>query len=137
MKKTIVEILLVVFLVVLVAVIFYKVYPTQFTLYVSNQSSEMTPVPIKVYLDGVIVADKEFPYGTGRVYEKFSHSLSRGPHKLYVESIKGGAQLNEEFTVRGKHWAVIEYQRKPGRSTDGTATPAIFTFRVEDKPINF
>lgn len=137
MKKTILEILLGIILIALAVFIVYRVYPNKIVLYVSNQSTEVDPVGIKIQFDGVTIADKEFVYGNGNVYEKFEHSLSRGSHKFYAESTSGGAQLHQEFTISGKSWGVVEYRREPGRTADGAPTPGSFSFRVENKPISF
>jgi serpin B len=105
-----------------------------FTLYVSNQSFAVDPVDIKVYIDGKVATDQNFDVGTGKRrqhnWQTFQFQLADGAHRLRVESKKGQASLEEQFEVKGKRWAILNYWSSPD-------TPKKFSFTVSDNPIYF
>ncbi|MHC4474511.1 MAG: serpin family protein [Planctomycetota bacterium] len=108
-------------------------------LYVANQSFAIDPVDIKVYIDDKLAIDREFDVGTGKRrqhnWQKFQFQLSEGAHRLRVESKKGQASFEEQFEVRDKHWAVLDYWF--GGREDSPPAQKKFTFQVSDEPIYF
>ena len=107
----------------------------KFTLYVSNQSFAISPVDIRVAIDGEVVVRQYFDVGNQHTWKAFKLSLSLGPHELKVSSVKGTAELTTQFDVKGEHWAVIDYWYYPKSHYD--PTPKHFSFDIQDKPIEF
>ncbi len=93
-------------------------------LLVSNQSSHVDPVDIKVSMDGAVAVDKNFSVD-GKFpqpnWKRFKFWLPRGTHKLSVTSVKGKATLEKEFEIKEKHWAALTYWR-----------PSVLGFRIAD-----
>ena len=106
----------------------------QFTLYVSNQSSVVSPVDIQVEIDGDVVVREDFNVSRRKA---FTLSLSVGKHQLRVSSAKGQAELSEDFEVKGEHWAVIGYWYYPKHTHGADPTPKQVTFGITDEPIYF
>lgn len=86
------------------------ILPNNFTLTVSNQSSDIDPVDILVKIDGKTVIDDEFLVKQQHNYYNFEFVLEPGIHTIYAESIKGKYQLNEEFTIETELWASLDFQ---------------------------
>ena len=106
-----------------------------FTLHVSNQSFAITPVDIKVEIDGHVVVSKKFKVGNQHNWKTFKLALKPGMHHLYVSSIKGQAELSRNIQVTGEHWAVIDYWYYP--DTHYNPTPKKFSFDIHDEPVHF
>jgi hypothetical protein len=106
-----------------------------FILYVSNQSFAVNPVDIKVYIDGQVAVEQEFEVGDQHNWQAFHYSLPHGTHQLQVQSQKGQAKLQEEFEVKSRHWAVLDYWFYPDTHYEPTAKH--FAFGVSDKPVYF
>lgn len=106
-----------------------------FVLYVSNQSFAITPVDIKVYIDGkrAVASDSEVKGQHNWIKHVFR--LQPGKHKLAVASKKGQARMEKEFEIKDKHWAVINYWYYP--KSHYNPTPRHFSFNIQDKPIYF
>jgi hypothetical protein len=109
----------------------------QFTLYVSNQSFEISPVDIQVSIDGEVVVREYFEVGNQHSWKTFVLDLSGGTHRIDATSNKGGAELSEAFEVKGNHWAVIDYWYYPKVTGGAGPTPRQFTFMIQDEPIRF
>lgn len=112
-----------------------------FILYVSNQSFDINPVDIKIFIDGKLAVYGIFDIKGKRVpqhnWKKFTFKLKDGIHKIKAESKKGKAILEEEFEIKGQNWAVVDYWFYP-KSTGGSGpTPKSFTFIIQDRPIGF
>ena len=108
-----------------------------FTLHVSNQSFAISPVDIQVRIDGEVVVRQYFDVGNQHSWKTFRLALAPGEHKLQVSSVKGTAELTEEFVVTGEHWALIDYWYYPKVTGGGGPTPRKFIFNVQDTPIMF
>jgi hypothetical protein len=106
-----------------------------FTLHVSNQSFAITPVDIKVEIDGQVVVSRKFSVGNQHNWKTFKLALEPGLHHLYVSSIKGQAELSRNIQVTGQHWAVIDYWYYP--DTHYNPTPKKFSFNISDEPVYF
>lgn len=106
-----------------------------FTLYVSNLSFAITPIDIQVDIDGEIVVHEYFDVGNQHNLKAFKLSLQLGHHRLKVSSVRGEAELSQEFEVKGVHWATIGYWYYP--KSHYNPTPKHFTFNIQDKPIGF
>lgn len=106
-----------------------------FVLYVSNQSFALDPVDIKIYIDGKVAESQDFRVENQHNWQKFQFSLSRGIHKIHVESVKGEAKLEKKFEIKGKHWAVVDFWYYP--KLDNNQTQKQFSFEIQDEPIMF
>jgi hypothetical protein len=106
-----------------------------FVLRVSNQSFAIDPVDIKIYIDGKLAIDQEFDVGTGvrrqHNWLMFQFQLPEGIHKFRAESIRGQASVEEQFEVKGKRWAVLDYWFYPDTHDEPVAKH--FSFGVSDK----
>ncbi len=108
-----------------------------FTLYVSNQSFAISPVDIKVQIDGDVVVHQNFDVGTQHNWKKFRIALPPGTHSLTATSAKGDATLRQEFAVTGEHWAVVDYWYYPEARGGADPTPKQLSFHIQDSPIGF
>ena len=112
-----------------------------FILYVSNQSTTVNPIDIKVFIDNKKVIDRDFDVKGKRTVQHnwipFRFKASPGSYSVQVKSKKGKAVLNTTFKISGKHWAVIDYWYFPKISGSDSQTPAEFSFNLENKPIVF
>jgi len=106
-----------------------------FTLLVSNQSFAITPVDIRIEIDGETVVHEYFEVGNQHNWKAYRLSLNPGQHTLRLSSAKGRATLLTTFTVTGKHWAVVNYWYYP-KSHDNP-TPKHFSFDVYDRAPSF
>ncbi|MCK5612232.1 hypothetical protein KAR91_60735 [Candidatus Pacearchaeota archaeon] len=106
-----------------------------FVLYVSNQSLATNLVDIKVYIDDQVAVNQGFTVGKQDNWIPFQFNLSKGSHKIRVESPNGTSTLKETFKIVDNHWAVVEYWYSP--ESDANPTPKNFTFYIKNKPINF
>lgn len=112
-----------------------------FVLYVSNQSSVISPVDIQIKIDGNVVVDEYFHVAkrcqhNGKVFQFFN--LANGRHRLHVSSRKGKAELTKEFEVKAEQvrWATIDYVYYHPK-LDYEPPPKHFDFHIQDKPIIF
>lgn len=110
-----------------------------FTLYVSNQSRQIKWVDIKVAIDGIVLVNSHFPwpikFSWARMQrtitdhpdkpKRFLLCLSKGVHKLEVESVGGRAKLEREFEIEGEHAGVLGY------------VPNGFAFSIHEMPFGF
>lgn len=75
---------------------------------VKNQSQSIGTIDIKVSIDNEVKVDRDFAYN---VPQKFNIQLQEGKHHLLVSSEKGGAKLEDNFTVSNAnyHFAGVDY----------------------------
>lgn len=110
-----------------------------FVLYVSNQSFAVNPVDITVRIDGKQAVRGDFDVKGGSIaqhnWKRHVFKLSPGKHKLHVESRKGAANLDKEFEVAKKHWAVVNYWYYP--KSHYNPTPKHFSFKIQNTRIMF
>ena len=98
-----------------------------FVLYVSNQSFGVSPVDIRVFIDGKLAIDEAFDVGNQHNWKSFRYNLAKGKHRLAAESVKGAAKFERDLEVRDTNWSVLDYWDSPGH----------FSFHTSDKPIHF
>lgn len=98
-----------------------------FVLYVSNQSFGVSPVDIRVFIDGKLAIDEAFDVGNQHNWKSFRYNLGKGKHRLAAESVKGAAKFERDLEVRDTNWSVLDYWDSPGH----------FSFHTSDKPIHF
>lgn len=105
-----------------------------FVLYVSNQSSAINPVDIKIYIDAKLAVKKDFYVGTQHSYTSFRFSLSEDKHSIKIESKNGDAILKKVFKITDKHRGIVEYWYYPETHYDPTPRHFTFTFG-KDEPL--
>jgi len=98
-----------------------------FVLYVSNQSFGVSPVDIRVSIDGKLAIDEAFDVGNQHNWKSFRYNLGKGKHRLAAESVKGAAKFERGLEIEGGNWSVLDYWDSPGH----------FSFHTSDKPIYF
>jgi hypothetical protein len=112
-----------------------------FIFFVSNQSFAINPVDIVVHIDGKKAVDADFDVKGKSVPQhnwiRHQFTLAPGRHRLTVKSVNGGASMEKEFEIKGKHWAVLDYWYYPKVTGGARPTPKRFTFTIQDKPIGF
>jgi len=106
-------------------------------LYVSNQSFDVTPVDIKVTIDDKVVADQSFEVGNQHTWKEFPLVLSKGRHKLHVESMKGQSVLDKELDIKNRHWAALDFWYSEKERGGAPPAPKHFVFDLKDEPIMF
>ena len=79
-----------------------------FTLYISDQSYELSPVGIKVYIDDKLVINEDFAVGNQHNWKKFSFKLSNGKHTLKAVTAEG-IIIEEEILLLKDTYAVLNY----------------------------
>ncbi|MEN8262784.1 MAG: GGDEF domain-containing protein [Nitrospirota bacterium] len=97
-----------------------------FILFVNNLSDEADSFDLKINIDGKAVVDEDSYDGSQHAWKPYQFSLTKNRHKIKVESMKGKARLEEEFEIRTKHMAVIEYSV----SSEGKSNS--FSFNIQD-----
>ena len=80
-----------------------------FHLYVSDQSFAISPVDIRIFIDGELVVKGDFDVGSQHNFQSYVLKLSPGQHKIIAESSKGHAKLEQIFEINDKLWADLSY----------------------------
>ncbi len=101
-------------------------------LYVSNQSTEIDPVAVRITVDGQVVVDQQFEALGLHNWILFELELTPGEHEVRAVAPDAGAELVEAFLVEGEQWAVIDFWADP---TGGEAPR--FTWRIQGEPVYF
>jgi len=100
--------------------------------YVSNQSTEIDPVAVRITVDGQVVVEQEFEALGLHNWIPFELELTPGEHEVRAVAPDAGAELVETFLVEGEQWAVIAFWADP---TGGEAPR--FTWRIQGEPVYF
>jgi len=106
-------------------------------LYVSNQSFAISPIDIKVLIDGELVVDGLFEVGSQHSWQTFVLRLSPGRHKIVAKSSRCQAKLEQVFKVGDKAWTALDYWYYPVLTGGAGPCPRHFSFVVRDEPIMF
>jgi hypothetical protein len=104
-----------------------------FGLAVSNQSFGISPVDVRVEIDGELVVSDYFRVGSQHTWAGFGLSLSKGKHRIHIWSEKGGVELAKEFEFKDHDLGVIEYWYYP--ESHYSPTPRHFSFRTQKGPL--
>jgi hypothetical protein len=102
-----------------------------FVLYVCNKSFAISPVDISISIDGRKAVSADFAVKHQHNLVEHVFQLAPGKHKLVAVSKKGAAQLETEFEVSDKHWAVVDYWCNPKQGEKR------FSFHIQDTQIGF
>jgi len=80
-----------------------------FILSISNQSSEIDPIDIKVEINGETIIHKYFALDDHHNGKVFKIKLPNGKHKIKVSSLKDKAVFSKTIELKKKKWATIDY----------------------------
>jgi hypothetical protein len=81
-----------------------------FHLFVSNQSFDLDPVDIDLYIDGTHIITGDFEVKGQHNWLRFDFKVATGEHELRAVSKKGGAERKASFKVNGtERWGVVNY----------------------------
>ena len=107
-----------------------------FALYVSNGSSTIPSVDILVLIDGKLAVDEDFHIGQIGMsnHKEFKFNLPSGRHNISAKSAAGSAELNLEFDITSKQWAILDYSYNPESEYEREKS---FIFNIQDEPIYF
>ena len=100
-----------------------------FLLWVSNQSFDVDPVDIQIYVDDHQVVCASFWVESQHTWIQFELELDDGEHTLRLVGLDGQIELVDTFGVSSEHWGLASFWTEEGRN--------FFTFGVEDEPILF
>ncbi|HUU62062.1 MAG TPA: hypothetical protein VMX37_06730 [Acidimicrobiia bacterium] len=103
-------------------------------LYVSNQSTEIDPVAVRITVDGQVVVDQDFAALGLHNWILFELELTPGEHEVRAIAPDADAELVETFVVEDEQWAVIDFWFWTG--PEDSQAPR-FTWVIQDQPIHF
>ncbi|HEU4538562.1 MAG TPA: hypothetical protein VFS00_30790 [Polyangiaceae bacterium] len=104
-----------------------------FHLYVSNQSFDLDPASLELYIDDLRVVAGDFRVEGQHNWLLFDFDLEPGDHVLRAVSINGEVESSAPFSVARQPWAVVNfwyYKDSPGTS-DGTPPSFSVNFSAE------
>jgi hypothetical protein len=103
-----------------------------FTLFVSNQSFDLSQVDIEIRLDGQLAVTGDFLFEGQHTWIPFDFNLAPGPHQLRVASRTAGVTLDEAFDMDARRWGIVSFWYYAAGSPE--PTPKQFDFDVLDHP---
>lgn len=80
-----------------------------FILYISNQSGDVDPVDIRVFIDEICIEDCYYHIGDSHNWTEIELTLKWGRHKLCASTIMGNCTFQEEFNLKRNTWAVLDH----------------------------
>lgn len=105
-----------------------------FILFVSNQSSYIDPVDIKIFIDEKLAVNQEFLSLGGHNWIKFQFQLNDGSHKLLASSTKGNIYKDTLFTLPTTPYSVVDFWYYP-ESSGSKELKNITIFFLENSPV--
>jgi hypothetical protein len=106
----------------------------KFTLWISNQSFDLSQVDIRVSLDTQLAVSGDFLVGSQHTWLPFELDLSPGVHTLTVASKDSDATLTKTFDMDDRKYGVVSFWYAEGGSEPVTER---FTWNVSDEPFAF
>lgn len=106
-----------------------------FTLYVSNQSFDLSEVDIEIRIDGRLAVTGDFHVEGQHTWIPFDFELAPGPHELRAATRIGGVDLEQAFEMDARKWGVLSFWYYEAGSPE--PTPQQFSFQVLDEPPAF
>lgn len=101
-------------------------------LYVSNQSFDISPVGIDIWLQETHVITGGFHVEGQHNWILFELEVPVGNHVLRAESLEGSVVLNESIRVAAERWGVLDFWYYP----EDPAHP-MFTWSLHETPVAF
>jgi len=84
-----------------------------FILFVSNQSTYIDPIDLKIKIDGKLALNQEFVTLEGHNHIKFQFQLKEGDHTFAVSSIIGNINKDTMFTLPTTPYSVVSFWYYP------------------------
>ncbi len=88
----------------------------KFTLYLSNQSFDLSQVDIRVEVDDQLAVTGDFLVGSQHTWLPFELDLAPGPHTLSVTSADTDAEMTQSFVMDDRKWGVVMFWYYEGGS---------------------
>lgn len=98
-------------------------------LWVSNQSFDVDPVDIQVYVDDQQAVCDTFRVESQHTWILYELMVDPGQHTIKAVSQDGEAELIEATDIPDERWALVQFWTEEGRN--------FFTFAIQDEPIFF
>lgn len=99
-------------------------------LLISNQSFDLDPVDIDVFLDGKHVVTGDFHVNGQHTWVPFDFSVPAGHHTLRVEGVGGDVTLNAGFDMSAETWGVLNFWYYKDAQGGAEATPKHFDWTL-------
>ena len=106
-----------------------------FILFVSNQSSEISLVDIRIYIDNELAVNQEFANKGGHNWIKYQFKLKDGNHTLYSTSTNGKARKDTTFTLPKTPYSIIDFWYHS--ASEGNKEIGEFSILFSDQPPGF
>lgn len=87
-----------------------------FSIYVSNQSSDLDPVDLKITIDGKPAIKQEFFFINGSNHIKFQFQLDNRDHIFSVSSINGNVSKDTTFTLPATPYSLVTFWYIPAHN---------------------
>ncbi len=78
-------------------------------LYISNQSEEINPANISVFIDGELKVHDEYYVKNNHNWIKYNFTVSFGRHEIKAVSDNGSFKSQKNFWSTSKRWIVIDH----------------------------
>jgi hypothetical protein len=101
-------------------------------LYVSNQSFDISPVDIDIWVEDTHVVTGGFDVEGQHNWILFDLTLPSGTHALHAEGLGGSIVINEAVPVPEERWGVLDFWYYPGDPTH-----PMFTWNLSETPVGF
>ena len=112
--------------------------PTEpnFVLYVSNQSFDIDPVDIDIYIDDELTVEGDFLVGTQHSWHQFEIELSPGEHTIRAVTSAGDTERTDTIEIpEEKRYAVVNFWYYPESDTEPFGPT--FSFDLFEDPPGF
>lgn len=101
-------------------------------LYVSNQSFDISPVDIDVWLEGTHVVAGGFDVEGQHNWILFDVAVPAGTRTLHAEGLGGSVSIDEAVAIPAERWGVLDFWYYPGDPTH-----PMFTWHLSERPVGF
>ncbi len=107
-----------------------------FVLFVSNQSFDIDPVDIGIFIDDELAVEGDFLVGSQHSWHKFDLQLGPGKHTIRAMTSAGDTERVDTFELPGEtRYAVVNFWYYP--ESDSEAYGPTFSFDVFEDPPGF
>jgi hypothetical protein len=101
-------------------------------MYVSNQSFDVSPVDIDIWLEDTHVVTGGFDVEGQHNWVLFDLQVPGGPYALHAEGFGGSVVIDEAVPVPEERWGVLEFWYYTGDPTH-----PLFTWNLFETPVAF